>query len=156
MSKVRIAFDVDGTLRCNCTDDCQDPNQRIVDLFHILNSFKNTELYVWSGGGADYARRFADKFDLPITAGKCLSKVGTNPDFIHIAIDDIQDTAIGNINLIVHEKGGSMYKSGASNPTLADLQFEQSLVEWNRVRARIIARLKAKHGKETVELWLKK
>ena len=27
MKKIRIAFDVDGTLRCNCTETCRDPNQ---------------------------------------------------------------------------------------------------------------------------------
>lgn len=156
MKKVRIAFDVDGTLRCNCTGTCQDPNERIVGLFRILNSFKNTELYVWSGGGSDYARRFAELFELPIRPSKCISKIGTAPDFIHIAIDDIQDTAIANINLIVHEKGGDMYKSGSTSPTLADLQFEQSLEEWNRVKQRLIIRMKHKYGKEKVEAWLKK
>jgi hypothetical protein len=102
MKKIRIAFDVDGTLRCNCTDTCQDPNQRIIDLFKILESFKNTELYIWSGGGSDYARRFGDKFGLK--AKDYLSKLSTSPGFIDIAIDDIQDTAIGKINLIVKEK----------------------------------------------------
>lgn len=102
MRKITIAFDVDGTLRCNCTDTCEDPNQRIVDLFNILNSFKNTDMYVWSGGGDAYAARFAVKFNLQGKYQvKC--KIGSNfkPD---IAIDDIQDTALGQINLIVREK----------------------------------------------------
>lgn len=100
MKNVTIAFDVDGTLRCNCTDTCEDPNERIVALYNILASFKNTDMYVWSGGGADYAYRWALKFGLP--KAKCKSKLdGFKPD---IAIDDIQDTAIGHINLIVHEK----------------------------------------------------
>lgn len=107
MRKIRIAFDVDGTLRCNCTDTCEDPNKRIVDLFMILHSFKNTDLYVWSGGGADYANRFAFKFGLPVKASRCIGKIG-NTIPIDIAIDDIQDTAIGTLNLIVNEK---------SNPT---------------------------------------
>lgn len=102
MRKVTIAFDVDGTLRCNCTDTCQDPNPRIVDLFNILSSFKNTDMYVWSGGGAQYAQRFAQKFDLTVQAGHCISKIGAPQ--MDIAIDDIQDTAIGTINLIVREK----------------------------------------------------
>lgn len=102
MKTVTIAFDVDGTLRCNCTDTCDDGNQRIYDLFTILNHFKNTELFVWSGGGADYAWRFAQKFGLPIKQNHCISKLsGFRPD---IAVDDIQDTAIGKINLIVREK----------------------------------------------------
>lgn len=102
MSRVRIAFDVDGTLRCNCTDTCDDANERIVALFNILASFKNVQLFVWSGGGADYASRFAERFMLPVTKARCISKIGAPP--MDIAIDDIQDTAIAAINLIVSEK----------------------------------------------------
>ena len=102
MKKIRIAFDVDGTLRSNKTESSEDPNQRIVELFAILDSFKNTELYVWSGGGAEYARRFARKYKLKVGDSRCISKIGA--PHMHIAIDDIQDTAIADINLIVHEK----------------------------------------------------
>jgi hypothetical protein len=102
MKIVRIAFDVDGTLRCNCTDTCLDPNQRIVDMFQTLSQFKNTKMYVWSGGGAKYARSFADRYGLRVSEFNCISKIGA-PE-MDIAIDDIQDTAIGNINLIVREK----------------------------------------------------
>lgn len=102
MKTIRIAFDVDGTLRCNCTDTCRDPNGRIVDVLRILHSFKNVDIYVWSGGGADYARSFAHEYALPVKDSHCLSKIGA-PE-MDIAIDDIQDTAIGKINLIVKEK----------------------------------------------------
>jgi hypothetical protein len=102
MQRVRIAFDVDGTLRCNCTDTCDDANQRIYELFMILARFKNTDLFVWSGGGAEYAARWARKFELPISAAKCISKIGAPQ--MDIAIDDIQDTAMGTLNLIVREK----------------------------------------------------
>lgn len=102
MQTIKIAFDVDGTLRCNCTDTCQDINQRIVDLLHILKSFKNTQIFVWSGGGADYAYKFALKHELPVKDFRCISKIGAPQ--MDIAIDDIQDTAIGKINLIVREK----------------------------------------------------
>ena len=43
MRKVSIAFDVDGTLRCNCTDTCEDPNPDIVEMFKILKKFKFVE-----------------------------------------------------------------------------------------------------------------
>lgn len=102
MQKIKIVFDVDGTLRCNCTDTCPDVNRRIVDLFYILATFKNTELYVWSGGGADYARAFANRMKLPVKDSHCISKIGAPQ--MDIAIDDIQDTAMGKINLIVREK----------------------------------------------------
>lgn len=102
MKKVKIAFDVDGTLRCNCTDTCQDPNENIVALLKILFTLKNVELYVWSGGGADYARRFKNLYELPVKDSHFISKIGAPK--MDIAIDDIQDTALGNINLIVREK----------------------------------------------------
>lgn len=102
METIRIAFDVDGTLRCNHTDTCNQPNKRIVELYKILNSFKNTDMYVWSGGGAQYAQRFADAFGLPYKGGHCISKIGA--PHMDVVIDDIQDTAIGGINLIVREK----------------------------------------------------
>lgn len=102
-----IAVDVDGTLRCNCTPTCEDPNMLVVRWFNLsARIFKNVEMFVWSGGGADYARRFATKFDLIVADKNCLSKIeaharGFIPD---IAVDDIQDTAIGEKNLIVRMK----------------------------------------------------
>lgn len=102
MKTVTIAFDVDGTLRCNCTETCQDSNQDIVDLFRILRKFKNIELFVWSGGGKDYARRFVDLYKLPVKESNCISKFGAPQ--MDIAIDDIQETNLGIINLIVREK----------------------------------------------------
>lgn len=102
MRKIKIAFDVDGTLRCNCTRDCQDPNDNIVTLYNILCTFKNTDMYVWSGGGASYAYTFAQKFGL--ARAKCRGKLDTPRFEPDIAVDDIQDTALGAINLIVKEK----------------------------------------------------
>jgi hypothetical protein len=102
MRKIKIAFDVDGTLRCNCSDTCEDQNYRIIQLFLVLNSFKNTDMYIWSGGGGEYANRFARLFGLPVKSGHCISKIGAPK--MDIAIDDIQDTAIAGLNLIVDEK----------------------------------------------------
>jgi hypothetical protein len=102
MQTVKIAFDVDGTLRCNHDATCEQPNNNIVGLFKCLDTFKNTELYVWSGGGAEYALRFARKYELPVKDSHCIGKIGAPQ--MDIAIDDIQDTAIGTINLIVREK----------------------------------------------------
>lgn len=105
MKKIIIAFDIDGTLRCNCTDTCRDPNYNIVALAAILDTMKNTHLFAWSGGGAKYAQDFINSNDQlrHIFKNRCYSKLdrGLRPD---IAIDDIQDTALGRINLIVREK----------------------------------------------------
>lgn len=102
MKTIRIAVDVDGTLRCNCTETCRDPNMKIVRLFNMLADFKNTEMYVWSGGGAAYALEFATLFGLRVAHSRCISKFGAPQ--MDLCIDDIQDTALATINLIVREK----------------------------------------------------
>lgn len=108
MKNIVVAFDTDGTLRCNCTETCQDVNRRIVDLFMILKHMKNTRLMVWSGGGADYARNFFEPKFTDLSKGVCFaSKLDPTtwkwgrPD---IAIDDIQECELGVVNLIVREK----------------------------------------------------
>ncbi len=115
MKKVTIAFDIDGTLRCNCTETCRDANQPMIALANILGRyFKNVELHAWSGGGKDYAWQFVRSNGLGklITENRCHSKVlvSTNPwkfdnDFHpDIAIDDIQSFNLGGLNLIVKLK----------------------------------------------------
>ena len=110
MKKIVVAVDVDGTLRCNCTDTCREPNERILDMTNTFVSMKNVTVVVWSGGGKEYAQRFVDYYFTPKVAKKitAMSKLAAGntlgkftPD---IAIDDIQDTAIGTLNLIVNEK----------------------------------------------------
>jgi len=103
---ISVAFDVDGTLRCNHDESCQDQNDRIVELVKIMAHMKNVVIIVWSGGGSQYADRFVRLYGLEKYVDKTMSKIqaamdGFKPD---IAIDDIQDTALGKINLIVREK----------------------------------------------------
>lgn len=104
MKKVVIAFDIDGTLRCNCTATCGDKNPDVVQLALLLNKMKNTHLIAWSGGGKNYAQAFINRHsDLQKIFGtRCYGKTdGVVPD---IAVDDIQDFELGDINLIVREK----------------------------------------------------
>ncbi len=106
MKQVVVAVDVDGTLRCNCTDECQDPNERIVDLTKTLSTFKNVKVMVWSGAGKNYVQMFMDRYGLPPKV-KAASKLDPSTWVYgrpQIAIDDIQGTAIGDLNLIVREK----------------------------------------------------
>ena len=102
MTKIKIAFDVDGTLRCNCTDTCQHPNEEIVVLFKILSKFKNVILFVWSGGGKDYAQNFAEKYDLPVNPKFCIGKI--NAPQMDIAIDDQHEFSLATLNLIARNK----------------------------------------------------
>lgn len=109
MKKVTVAFDIDGTLIRNTGTTPADPdvaNERIVELLKTLASFKNIRIVVWSGGGEEYAAMWVQRLGLEKYVWKTLGKVsatslGFKPD---IAIDDIQDTALGVYNLIVREK----------------------------------------------------
>ena len=119
MKKVIIAFDVDGTLIRNESQQVTGSavpiaNERIRTLLVTLASFKNVEIVVWSGGGELYARqvcsslginKYVDKICSKNLVGKengkHIFKPGFQPD---IAIDDIQECELGKINLIVKEK----------------------------------------------------
>lgn len=103
MKEIVICVDVDGTLRNN-RDDKVIANEDIRTLIRILAKFKNTKIMVWSGGGELYARQVAKELHVDHFVNGYASKMDhkeINPD---IVIDDIQDTAIGKINLIVREK----------------------------------------------------
>ncbi len=105
MERVVIAVDIDGTLRCNCTETCRDSNQRIVDLTKTLASFKNTKVMVWSAGGADYAREFAELFGIgDVWCGSKLDPSTWKWGAPDIAIDDMHEASFGKFNLVVHEK----------------------------------------------------
>lgn len=106
MQKVVIAFDVDGTLISNAERKEGEPfilaNERIRTLLIVLSSFKNTKIIVWSGSGELWARQVVNEIGIAKYVDKIMAK---DPDLKpDIAIDDIQDTAIGEINLIVREK----------------------------------------------------
>lgn len=108
MKKIVVAVDVDGTLRCNCTETCQDINGRIVDLARILKRMKNVRLIAWSGGGAAYTQTFinSDPRLTTLFGNRCHSKLEYVREFGRpdLAIDDQQEFELGSVNLIVREK----------------------------------------------------
>lgn len=119
MSKVIIAFDVDGTLiRNEPTSDAS----RIPGLVHdndvpivywintlqVLSTCKNVRIVVWSGGGKQYAETWGRRLGLDKYVWRYASKLEHKQikmlcDQL-IAIDDIQATDLGDVNLIVREK----------------------------------------------------
>jgi phosphoserine phosphatase len=117
MKKILIAFDVDGTLAQNGALEEHEivANERIRSLLIIMAHMKNVRILVWSGGGELWARqasrqlgieKYVDEYGDKHLMGK--NEAGHpifdpthKPD---IAIDDIQDCELGNINLIVREK----------------------------------------------------
>lgn len=110
MQPVYFAFDVDGTLRNNVVDQDKAPvsNEDIRTLLIILRrSFKNVRIIIWSGAGELYARQVGASFGLDSYVWKYMDKRDHEQllgKYV-IAVDDIQDTAIGNlVNLIVRMK----------------------------------------------------
>lgn len=103
MEKLIFAFDVDGTL----IDEKGEPYPKVLDVLRYTSKWKNVRIVVWSGGGKQYAEGIGRRFDLDKyvwryaskTEWKEIGKLG----FV-MAIDDIQDTAIGDINAIVRNK----------------------------------------------------
>lgn len=103
MKEIWICFDIDGTLLSN-TEEPFVANERIRTLLITLSSFKNTKIIVWSGSGELWARQASKALNLDKYVDKYASKTEHERIKPDIAIDDIQDTAIGKINLIVKEK----------------------------------------------------
>lgn len=116
MKKVIVAFDVDGTLIRNETGDRQHgvPNNNDVPIVHqintlqVLSTYKNIRIVVWSGGGKQYAETWGHRLGIDKYVWRYASKLEHQElkklCNTLIAIDDIQDTSIGDINLIVREK----------------------------------------------------
>jgi hydroxymethylpyrimidine pyrophosphatase-like HAD family hydrolase len=92
---IKVCFDVDGTLIHDerNPDLCDTPRYDIIMLFHVLE-LVGCDLYIWSGGGLDYATRWAQKLGLK---AKIIEKGDIEPD---IAIDD-QYITLGKVNIIV-------------------------------------------------------
>ena len=116
MSSVIIAFDVDGTLIRN-VDATRVPGVPVngdVPIVHqintlmVLSTYKNIKIVVWSGGGRDYAATWGKRLGLDKYVWRYASKLEHEDIKRHcdhlIAIDDIQATRLGDINLIVREK----------------------------------------------------
>lgn len=115
MKNLTIAFDIDGTLRCNAEERHRtevEPNQNVIAGLIWLASFKNINIHLWSNRGADYCQTIRIQFGLEkyVKESHCHLKTwqGNRPDgdgFVpDIAIDDQQRFDGGMINLIVREK----------------------------------------------------
>lgn len=116
MQKVIVAFDIDGTLVRNGTtertpgvlsnDDVPIVHQ--INTLQVLSTYKNIRIVVWSGGGKSYAEMWGRRLSLDKYVWRYASKmeheaIRAECDLL-IAIDDIQATALGDVNLIVKEK----------------------------------------------------
>ena len=105
MDKVLVVFDVDGTL---INEDATYMTTLAILEYFAFQKWKNVDVAVWSGGGADYARTQVTRRVKELPKVKFYSKLQHTElrqryDKI-IAFDDIQDTRIGDVNLIVRNK----------------------------------------------------
>lgn len=118
MAKVIIAFDVDGTLIRNdqqtqyrehgVLSNNDMPIVHWINTLQVLSTCKNVRIVVWSGGGKDYAEQWGRRLGLDQYVWRYASKLEHKQlkllcDHL-IAFDDIQATALGDVNLIVREK----------------------------------------------------
>lgn len=104
MQKIIFAFDVDGTL----IDSQGRPRPHYVSMLISLHkAFKNSRIVVWSGGGTMYAEQRGRELGIDEDVWRYMSKMQHTElraaGYWIIAIDDIQDTAIGDLNLIVRQ-----------------------------------------------------
>lgn len=91
----RFAFDVDGTL-IKKTDNGDVPRYDIIQMARTLIDLGHT-VFVWSGGGEDYAREWARKLGL-LPNARILPKSKSYD--IDVAFDD-HATSLATIDIIV-------------------------------------------------------
>lgn len=94
-----VAFDVDGTLIHQAGDLCDTPRYKVIELLRHLHTLR-CHIYVWSGGGVDYAEHWVQKLGL---AGMVavVAKGSFVPD---IAVDDMAHESefnLGKVNIAV-------------------------------------------------------
>lgn len=105
-SNVKIAWDVDGTLiyqdgKKGMPGSLEDtPRYDVIALFHAFQKL-GCDMYIWSGGGIDYAKRWAEKLGLE---AKIVMKGSFKPD---ITFDDMdldlreRERSLGRVNIQV-------------------------------------------------------
>ena len=90
---MKIAFDVDGTLIHQSGEKIDTPRYDVINLFLAFEKLGN-EMYIWSGGGVDYAARWAEKLGLD---AKVVEKGSFKPD---IAVDDMAHESEFNLGVV--------------------------------------------------------
>lgn len=106
MERIAICFDVDGTLI-----DCDKKHASTMKLLVAFaeQNWKNVRIVVWSGGGREYAETIVRRYGLDALPnlqimGKLQHQELRDKGYRVIAIDDIQNTRLGDVNLIVRNK----------------------------------------------------
>ena len=107
--KLTVAFDVDDTLIVPAVAtgfDVDVPNYPLIAVYHWFQDQGNY-MIIWSGGGEDYAKTWAEK--LGLTADKIIAK-DLRVKGIDICFDD-SDITIGKINVKVKRLNNSITRT---------------------------------------------
>lgn len=110
MKDLIIAFDVDGTIYGSPWAHKGEPvlNLRTVQFMQLFKDhIKNCKIYVWSGGGKDYAEQIVTKFGLEKWVDACFSKQDYDEIIngeVDIAFDDEYAFDMAKVNMIVKTK----------------------------------------------------
>ena len=99
MKQLNIFFDVDGTLIWpeGIPNELPDtPRYEVIQLFHAFERL-GCRMFIWSGGGCDYAIRWRDRLGLKASV---ITKGAVDPDIIDIAVDD-EEVKLGIVNIKV-------------------------------------------------------
>lgn len=91
----RIAFDVDGTL-IKKTINGDVPRYEVIAVLESMVKWGNT-VFVWSGGGVDYAEQWVRKLGLPPEVRVLPKVLGYDID---LAFDD-QDATLATVTVRV-------------------------------------------------------
>ncbi len=86
-----VAFDVDGTLIHQAGPLCDTPRYDVIALFNTFKALGCT-MVIWSGGGIDYATRWAEK--LGLKGGTMIRRKGEFQ--ADIAFDDLPADDLDN------------------------------------------------------------
>ncbi len=103
MERVAFCFDVDGTL---IDEDIEHHSTLALIRVLGLQKWKNVDVIVWSGRGKQYAETIGRRLSLVNVKyhSKLEHKELRKKYTKIIAVDDIQDTRLGDVNLIVRNK----------------------------------------------------
>lgn len=117
MKEIIIAFDVDGTILNNEGILPETPiylrpptsvNLEVILLLQILSKkMKNTKIYVWSGGGKEYAETIVRRYGLEKFVDKCFGKHEYDETIygkVDICFDDVHSCELAEKNIIVKMK----------------------------------------------------
>lgn len=110
MKDIIIAFDVDGTIYGSPWSHKGEPvlNVRTVQIMQLFKEHvKNCKIFVWSGGGKDYAEQIVNKFGLERWVDRCFGKQDYDEIIdgqVDIAFDDEYNFDMAAVNLIVKTK----------------------------------------------------